>query len=78
MWDDQPDLLLWLLYIGGAFAQTGIMRSDYVVLLHGNISSRLGGLFRSWLELLGILKKFIWSDEAFMPQVKGLWKDVSV
>ncbi|KAH8688544.1 putative N-ethylmaleimide reductase [Ilyonectria robusta] len=77
MWDDQPDLLLWLLYIGGAFAQTGIMRSDYVVLLHGNISSRLGGLFRSWLELLGILKKFIWSDEAFMPQVKGLWKDVS-
>ncbi|KIX00586.1 uncharacterized protein Z518_09651 [Rhinocladiella mackenziei CBS 650.93] len=36
LWNDHPDLLLWLLYIGGSFAPKGVIRSDYVELLRRN------------------------------------------
>ncbi|KAF2476210.1 putative N-ethylmaleimide reductase [Lindgomyces ingoldianus] len=68
VWDDRLDLLAWLLHIGGAFSPTGTIRSNYVVLLHLNRSTRLRGLYTSWLELLTILKQFIWSEKAFMSQ----------
>ncbi|KAI3317268.1 hypothetical protein HD806DRAFT_541324 [Xylariaceae sp. AK1471] len=74
-WDDHPELLLWLLYIGGAFAPTGIVRSEYVALLRSNYAIRFGDLYRSWPELLEILKQFIWSENAFMSQVKALWEE---
>ncbi|KAI5461940.1 hypothetical protein BGZ63DRAFT_413433 [Mariannaea sp. PMI_226] len=67
IWDDNPDLLLWLLYIGGSFAPEGIVLSDYVTLLQLR-QDLLGDLHRSWPELLSTLKQFIWSDDAFMPQ----------
>ncbi|PMD45856.1 putative N-ethylmaleimide reductase [Hyaloscypha variabilis F] len=76
VWDDRPELLTWLLYIGGAFAPTGRIRSDYVVLLDVNRSSRLAGLYTSWPELLEILKQFIWSEGAFMAQVKAFWGEI--
>lgn len=76
MWDDHSDLLIWLLYIGGAFAPTGTVRCDYVTLLRSNNASRFGELYRSWPELLGILKKFIWPKEAFTSHVIELWEEV--
>ncbi|KAK2812212.1 hypothetical protein FQN50_001570 [Emmonsiellopsis sp. PD_5] len=78
IWDDHADLLLWLLYIGGAFAPTGAVRSNYISLLRWNNASRFQGLYSSWPELLGILKQFIWSDEAFMSPVKALWEEISI
>ncbi|KAF2818020.1 putative N-ethylmaleimide reductase [Mytilinidion resinicola] len=78
VWDDRPDLLAWLLHIGGAFAPTGPIRSEYVVLLHLNRSTRLRGLYTSWPELLAILKQFIWSEKAFMSQVKAFWEEKSL
>ncbi|KAK2750854.1 hypothetical protein FQN55_001425 [Onygenales sp. PD_40] len=78
IWDDHADLLLWLLYIGGAFALTGAVRSNYISLLHWNYASRFQGLYNSWPELLGILRQFIWSDDAFMSPVKALWEEISI
>ncbi|KAK2799870.1 hypothetical protein FQN51_006471 [Onygenales sp. PD_10] len=78
IWDDHADLLLWLLYIGGAFALTGAVRSNYISLLHWNYASRFQGLYNSWPELLGILRHFIWSDDAFMSPVKALWEEISI
>ncbi len=78
VWDDWPDLLIWLLYIGGAFSPTGTIRSDYVVLLQLNRSTRFRGLYTTWPELLEILKRFIWSEKAFMSQVKAFWEERSV
>lgn len=77
VWDDHPDLLAWLLHIGGAFAPMGTIRLEYTVILHLYRSTRLKGLYTSWLELLTILKRFIWSDKAFMSQVKAFWKEIS-
>ncbi|KAN0099217.1 hypothetical protein V8E51_012992 [Hyaloscypha variabilis] len=78
VWDNRPDLLAWLLHIGGAFAPTGTIRSSYVLLLRLNRSTRLRGLYASWQELLEILKQFIWSENAFMSQVKAFWEESSV
>lgn len=77
VWDSHPDVLAWLLNIGGAFAPNGIIRSDYVALLRLNYSSRFNGLYGSWLELLEVLEQFIWSEEAFLSQVKGFWEEYS-
>ncbi|KAM5368079.1 hypothetical protein ACJZ2D_009683 [Fusarium nematophilum] len=78
VWDDLPELLAWLLNIGGAFAPMGTIRSDYVALLHKNRRTRLRGLYSSWPELLDILKQFIWSEKAFMSQVKAFWEETFV
>ncbi|OBT48749.1 hypothetical protein VE00_00825 [Pseudogymnoascus sp. WSF 3629] len=78
IWDDHRDLLLWLLYIGGAFAPKGTVRSGFVALLRSNNAARLGDLNISWSELLGILKRFIWSEKAFMSQAKALWEETFV
>lgn len=78
IWDEHPGLLAWMLYIGGAFAPDGTIRSDYVALLHKNRKTRLRDLYTSWPELLEILKQFIWSEKAFASQVEAFWKETSV
>ncbi|KAI3334433.1 hypothetical protein F4824DRAFT_186073 [Ustulina deusta] len=75
VWDSHPDLLLWLLYSGGGFAPTGIVRSDYIALLRLNNASRFQDLYKSWPELHEIMKQFIWSDKAFATPVKALWEE---
>ncbi|KAJ5909808.1 N-ethylmaleimide reductase [Penicillium tannophilum] len=75
IWDGRPDLLAWLLHIGGAFAPVGTIRSEYAALLQINRRTRLRGLYTSWPELLEILKQFIWSDKAFRSQVKAFWEE---
>ncbi|KAE8547901.1 hypothetical protein EYB25_009694 [Talaromyces marneffei] len=78
IWEHHPGLLAWMLYIGGAFAPVGPIRSNYVALLHKNRISRFKGLDTSWLELLEILKQYIWSEKAFASQVEAFWKETSV
>ena len=77
MWDENPELLIWLLYIGGAFSPPGIIRAGYVALLRLYNQTRLQGLYSTWPELLEILKQFTWSDKAFMAQAKAFWQEVS-
>lgn len=74
-WDDHPALLLWLLYIGGAFAPAGIVRSNYVILLRSNYSTRFVNLYKSWPELLRVLEQFTWSEKAFMSPVRAFWEE---
>ncbi|KAI0430261.1 hypothetical protein F5Y09DRAFT_341797 [Xylaria sp. FL1042] len=75
VWNSHPELLMWLLYTGGAFAPIGIVRTGYVALLRLNNAFRFRNLFKSWPELLDILKQFIWSDKAFKSPVKTLWEE---
>lgn len=77
VWDENPELLLWLLYIGGAFASEGIIRAGYVALLRSHGHGRFGGLCSTWPEVLMILRQFTWSDKAFMAPVKAFWEEVS-
>ncbi|KAL3479278.1 hypothetical protein BJX99DRAFT_268676 [Aspergillus californicus] len=78
IWTQHPDLLIWLLYIGGAFAPRGPIRDGYINLLRScsNNGARLGALYRSWSELLAILRRFIWSDRGILGPVRGVWEEV--
>ncbi|KAL4739045.1 hypothetical protein BDV11DRAFT_205445 [Aspergillus similis] len=71
-WDGDStfDLLVWLLYIGGAFAPTGAIRSGYLDLL-AHYS------YLSWPEVHEHMRRFIWSDYAFLAPVRTLWREVS-
>ena len=75
VWDDHPDLLLWLLFMGGAFVPTGSTRSNYVVLLSQKYASNFSDLLGSWPEVLEVLKQFIWSEKALTQQVKEFWEE---
>ncbi|KAH8894747.1 hypothetical protein GQ53DRAFT_839695 [Thozetella sp. PMI_491] len=77
VWDDHPDVLVWLIHLGGASAPNGNIRSDYISLLRSNYTTRFLFLYGSWPELLQILKQFIWSDTAFLSSVKAFWKEAS-
>ncbi|KAH7134440.1 putative N-ethylmaleimide reductase, partial [Dactylonectria macrodidyma] len=65
LWESHPDVLVWLLYIGGSFAPEGNIRSGYATLLDLNHKSRFKGMYGSWQELHLILKQFVWSEAAF-------------
>lgn len=72
MWDEHADLLLWLIYIGGAFSPRGPVRSGYIEMLRSVTSDRYGGL-KSWNATYEILRDFLWSDLAFRIEVRKLW-----
>uniref|UniRef100_A0A8H7K2J7 Transcription factor domain-containing protein n=1 Tax=Bionectria ochroleuca TaxID=29856 RepID=A0A8H7K2J7_BIOOC len=76
IWDSHPDLLLWLIYIGGAFAPSGDVREQYLMLLNLHRASRFENRYDEWPEILTIMKQFIWSDKAFLSQVRGFWEEV--
>ncbi|KAI1296118.1 hypothetical protein F5Y03DRAFT_370899 [Xylaria venustula] len=76
IWESHPELLLWLLYIGGAYAPKGTVRREYVALLRSNNASRFKELYKSWPELLDIMRQFVWSDKAFTSPAKAVWEEV--
>ena len=78
VWDDYPDVLVWLLYIGGAFAPTGDVRAAYTALLRSNQTSRFIGRYGTWEDVLKALTQFVWSNNAFLLQVKAFWEEVDV
>ncbi|KAK7911034.1 hypothetical protein PG985_013515 [Apiospora marii] len=76
LWDEDPDLLLWILTIGGTFAPRGKVRSSYLALLRSNRETRFKGLYESLPGALEVLKQFIWSDGAFLTHVEAFWDEV--
>ncbi|KAH9904174.1 hypothetical protein F4778DRAFT_734284 [Xylariomycetidae sp. FL2044] len=77
IWDTHPDVLIWLLYIGGAFAPAGDVRTGYMVLLRSNQDTRFKDRFGSWPNVLHVLREFIWSEKAFLSQVKSFSAEFS-
>ncbi|KAI1068117.1 hypothetical protein LB507_004335 [Fusarium sp. FIESC RH6] len=71
VWNEHADLLLWLVYMGGAFAPKGPVRSGYIALLQ----SEKHDLANSWMQTYEILRDFIWSDAAFRTEVRKVWEE---
>ncbi|KAG8674062.1 hypothetical protein FPOAC1_000025 [Fusarium poae] len=74
VWDDDADLLLWLIYMGGAFSPCGPVRSSYINMLRSAMSERYG-VTKSWTETYEILRDFLWSDVAFRIEVRKVWEE---
>lgn len=73
VWDQFTDLLTWMLYLGGTFASTDLVRDGYVGLLH----QKFPGVYISWEGLLSMLQQFIWSKRAFEPAVQRFYDEVA-
>lgn len=76
VWEDHMDLLTWLLHIGGAYAAAGPVRSGYVELIRHTHGSDLDQWCQSWEELRKICTQFLWSSNAFDPQVGAFWHEI--
>ncbi|KAL4968088.1 uncharacterized protein BDV14DRAFT_168252 [Aspergillus stella-maris] len=72
--DPDPALVTWLLYIGGAFAPPGPVRSGYLRMIQMRSST---ADHCSWSDLHKVLEQFIWAEEAFLRPVRAFWMEVS-
>jgi hypothetical protein len=76
-WDNDPDLLIWMLYLGGSFSPKGSIRSGYKQLLQRNCESqRFGRNFNSLTEVIEVVRQFIWSEKAYRSQFEKFWTDI--
>jgi hypothetical protein len=73
-WVGHEELLVWLLFTGGTFAEPDSSRSEYAVLLHGNQHARIAHLLTSWSDVQELLKTFIWSESLFFSRGKDFWE----
>ncbi len=75
VWADDPDLLLWLLYTGGAYLPAGPTRSSYVAFLKRKYPYKPGDSHSLLPGVVQVLRQFIWSEEAFSRQIQNLWAE---
>lgn len=76
LWKDHPDLLIWVLHIGGSYSPKGATRSEYKNMLHIHRASGFSGKYSSLPDLIRILDQFIWSEKAYRAQVEEFWHEV--
>jgi hypothetical protein len=69
-WDQYPDLLTWMLCLGGTFANTESLRAEYGTMLRQSSQVMHG----SWQELVGVLQKFIWAETAYEQDVETFYE----
>lgn len=74
LWDPYVDLFIWILYMGGAFAQS-VTRDEYWTLLRQTYSKRLKHRYSSWAELHKILCEYIWCEATFARAVRNFWEE---
>lgn len=78
LWNDHPNLLIWILHMGGSFSPKGAIRSEYKVILRIPRVSRFGGNYSSLAELIQILDQFIWSAKAYRAQIEDFWNEIQI
>ncbi|KAL7921905.1 hypothetical protein ACQKWADRAFT_327448 [Trichoderma austrokoningii] len=74
-WENNRDSMLWCTIIGGTFAQLGVTRSEYILLLH---QFGYGTLPSAWKETESFLEKFLWSKKVFHGPGKAFWDAYSL
>ncbi|KAL7949765.1 hypothetical protein V8C42DRAFT_362086 [Trichoderma barbatum] len=75
LWETHRDALLWCTIVGGTFAQLGVTRSEYILLLH---QSGYGTLPSDWKETESFLGSFLWPNKVFYVPGKAFWEAYSL
>ncbi|KAL7929218.1 hypothetical protein V8C35DRAFT_331888 [Trichoderma chlorosporum] len=75
LWESHKDALLWFTIVGGTFAELGVTRSEYILLLH---QSRDDSLPSDWKQTESFLGNFLWSDKVFYTAGKAFWEAYSL
>jgi hypothetical protein len=74
-WGNLSEMLLWVLFMGGAVALQGRIRSWFVSVLTIACSHLK---IQSWYDVKEILLKYLWSDRIWEERCKYLWIEVEV
>ena len=74
-WGNLGEMLLWVLFMGGAVALRGRIRSWFVSIL-SIVCSQM--MIKSWHDIKKILIKYLWSDRIWEERCKYLWIEVEV
>lgn len=74
LFDNNPGLLLWFLYTGGAFTPAGETRSEYVSFVNQTYAIHYGAK-PGMAEINEVLKLYIWSKEAFSVKIEAFWNE---
>jgi hypothetical protein len=75
LWESHKDAMLWCTIVGGTFAQLGVTRSEYILLLH---QCGYGTLPSAWKETENFLENFLWSKKVFYVPGKAFWDAYSL
>lgn len=76
-WNNDPDLLIWMLHLGGSFSPKGTIRSGYKRLLQRNYESRrFERKFNSSADLVEVMRQFIWSEKSYRSQLEEFWIEI--
>lgn len=76
-WNNDPDLLIWMLHLGGSFSPKGTIRSAYKGLLQRNYESRrFKQNYDSSADLITVMRQFIWSEKAYRSQFEEFWTEI--
>ncbi|KAH8886597.1 hypothetical protein GQ53DRAFT_784869 [Thozetella sp. PMI_491] len=76
-WNNDPDLLIWMLHLGGSFSPKGMIRSAYKRLLQRNYESRrFRRNYDASADLIEVMRQFIWSEKAYRSQFEEFWTEI--
>ncbi|KAH7027848.1 uncharacterized protein B0I36DRAFT_375518 [Microdochium trichocladiopsis] len=82
-WNVYPDILTWLVFVGGAFSPAGSpLRSEFLAHMRStqNVCIRNNG-FRhkatsGWPTALSFARNYIWSERAFSVYFESFWQEI--
>lgn len=74
IWDPYIGLHIWILYMGGAFAQS-VTRDEYGSMLRQNYPTRLKHRYSSWTELHSIFCEYMWCEANFARSVRNFCEE---
>lgn len=77
VWEDDPDIFLWLLYTGGAYLSAGPTRSAYISHINQKFSYQFRSAYGSLSTVLHLCKAFVWSEVAFMAEIQRFWAELN-
>ncbi|KAF1994212.1 hypothetical protein P154DRAFT_527224 [Amniculicola lignicola CBS 123094] len=75
-WEDHPELLLWLLYVGGAFADNWRTQLKFSTLALNLYRDVVEDLHRDWHLTRETMMTFVWSQHAMERKVREFWDEL--
>jgi len=75
-WIDAPELLFWLLFVGGGLTHKEHTRLQIITLMQNLLNEYFEGLIPDWETWKIMLQRYVWSERAMERAVFSFWEEV--
>jgi hypothetical protein len=75
-WELWPEMLVWLLCVGGALADRSATRQYARILILDVYRDQIEGFHRDWDVIKNVLKMFVWNEQVLEPKLLLFWEEV--